>query len=212
MSDERDALAECVQKLLWRLKNNLSASVLISGEPGTGKSTLAMNIGAMAGYLTGEEWPWKKAIAYSGEQYLTSLKMLPEYSTVILNEAGEDLFNRDWQQKIAKAISRSQQNDRVYRKIKLFVVPYAAMIDVNIVRTAHYRMHCSTLGARRLVEVWEAMPAPVFQKLNKPYYVQIIRGYAFAKMPERVYTEYLKLDYGMKERMNEKYRRQVATG
>ena len=54
------------------------------------------------------------------------------------------------------------------------------------------------------------MPAPVFQKRDKPYYVQIIRAYAFSKMPERVYKEYLKLDYGMKERMNEKYRKQVA--
>ena len=49
---ETDALAECVQKLLWRLRNNLSATVLISGEPGTGKSTLAINMGAMGAYLT----------------------------------------------------------------------------------------------------------------------------------------------------------------
>jgi len=208
---ETDALAECVQKLLWRLRNNLSATVLISGEPGTGKSTLAINMGAMGAYLTGQEWPWKKAIAYDGKQYLSCLQQLPEYSTVILNEAGEDLFNRDWQKKTSKAISRSQQNDRVYRKIKLFIVPYASMIDVNIIRTAHYRMHCSTLGSRRLVEVWEGMPAPMFQKHDKPYYKQIFRGYAFSKLPERMYKEYLHLDIGKKEDMNAKYRKQIES-
>lgn len=202
----RDALAETTYEMLARLRNNASCTVVITGEPGAGKSTLAINIGAMAALLTDQHWDWKAAITFDGVGYLKALEELPQYSVVILNEAGEALFNREWQSAEGKNISKTQLTDRVKRKIKIFIIPYNSMLDINIQRSANYFLFCYLRGSRRYTDIYTGKPASnPFVSTSLPFFEKTTAAYGFAKLPSSIYQEYITMDTAAKEDMNAKY-------
>lgn len=207
---EYDPLAETVIMMLLRLKRNLSCTAMITGEPGTGKSTLGIRIGMLAAQLTGVKWAWKPAVTYDGESFLRAVYELPKYSTVILNEAGEALFNREWQKGVNKAISKSQLSDRVYRKLKVFIIPYASMSDINLRRTAHYHFHCQAHGDARHVTIKKAVQPDPDTKYSTPYKRTICQSFVFPPLPGYMYDHYDALDLEAKEAMNEKYRESLT--
>ena len=207
---EYDPLAETVIMMIMRLKRNLSCTAMVTGEPGSGKSTLGIRIGMLAAQLTGVKWAWKPAVTYDGESFLRAVYELPKFSTVILNEAGEALFNREWQAGVNKAISKSQLSDRVYRKLKVFIIPYASMSDINLRRTAHYHFHCQAHGEARHTTITKAVQPDPDTKYSTPYKRTICQSFRFPPLPDYMYDHYDALDLAAKEAMNQKYRESLT--
>ena len=109
-----------------------------------------------------------------------------------------------------KAISKSQLSDRVYRKIKLFIIPYASMSDINLRRTAHYHFHCQAYGDARHVTIKKAVQPDPDTKYATPYKRTICQSFVFPPSPTYMYDHYDALDLEAKEAMNEKYRESLA--
>lgn len=130
MDDPRLSLA--VKKYADRcLKFDLNATVAIVGEPGSGKSSLAVRIGE----LLNEKYGFKfdaDHIFFDLVEFLESTH--EKNSVLIVDEAGVQLFSRNFMTDINKIISYITQTYRFKNSVVILTQPHLRFLD-KVART-----------------------------------------------------------------------------
>jgi hypothetical protein len=127
-----------------RNTNNKNCIIVFTGETGAGKTYSAIdlaekcdeNFGIDNVFLTIEE--------------LIDYIIDKDGGTMVLDDAGVELFSRNWQSKSNKMLSIIAQSFR-YKKINLFfTVPSIGMLEKNAYRLSHYLVDIQGWGHGKL--------------------------------------------------------------
>jgi len=176
-----------------------------------------MWVGFISSKLKAMGWDWREGLAYDGASYLKAVKELPQYSTVIFNEGGEDLFSQEWWEETSRAIIKSQMTDRVFRKLKVIIIPHNLLLNKGIKIGATARIHCFGYHKNfkqikdedrdtRTCSIWWAMERDnPFGKYAEKYYVPMVNYYQFPQLPPTIDKAYGDFDTKQKQKLNEKY-------
>ena len=192
--------------LLKRIDKGLSCTTIITGEPGTGKSTLAINLGMACGWLQNKAWNWKTGVTYAGDDYLSAIESLPRGTTVIMNEGGENLHSHTWYDQVNKAIIKSQMTDRIFKKNKILIIPFNKQMNSSAKAGCCCRIHCYIANGRRYANIlWATTQTSPFNKYADPFYAPLYMRYAFPKLPAKIERSYVKFDMDAKKVLNKKY-------
>jgi len=161
---------------------------LISGNEGTGKSTIAIQD---ALFTSPEDFRknWRWRITYDPEDFLSSVESAPKGASIILDEAGECWFNRDFQTKTNKALAKASMQIRERNLNIILCVPKMYYLDkVAIYR--HRTWVC--VSSPRFIRGKSEFFKPSFKKYGKadiPFW-NIIFEYYFPKLPDKIYLPY----------------------
>lgn len=123
-----------------RIADNRNCIINISGATGSGKSYSAMWIGQQLHEMQNLPPFTAKNVAFKPTQLMDLVNSnLPKGSTIVLDEAGLVIYNRDWQSPINKLLVYVAQSFRYKNLILIMTLPSLGMLD------SHFRalMHLS---------------------------------------------------------------------
>lgn len=201
-----NVLWRTVRLAIQRIKDDRGATILISGEPGSGKSTLGIKIGLAAAEIMEQHWDWKKFIAYDAEAYLGAIQHKQTYSTVILNEAGEVLFKQEWWDKMSRAIVKSQMTDRVNKKLKVLIIPYEKLLSSGILNSINFKVKCYFKRRKRIARFYRAVrPVTPREKYPEPLWQTMMDKFYFRKLVPSIGIPFKEWDEVQKEILSNKY-------
>lgn len=91
------SVQQICNKLHDLIKNDFYGLVVISGDTGTGKSTLGVAIAETVSKLTGVVYTIHKNMTYRREEVFKMISEFPEYSVIHIDELISLLYKRNWQ-------------------------------------------------------------------------------------------------------------------
>lgn len=155
-------------------KRKQNALIVIYGEPGSGKSWLALRLGEI---FEGKRFikHLKKRIIFKPLQFVDLMKTRPPRgSVVIFDEAGCGMYNREWYSQSNKEIIKILQTFRTMGLIVIFTVPHLDYIDTQARKIFQYTIETQKVDHE-----------------NKRTYAKIKR-YKYDSMLEKSYNPYLR--------------------
>jgi len=181
--------------------------VVISGDPGTGKSTFAIWLGYYISLVSGKPWDWREHIHYEGEPFVKAIhRENDQYSLEIMNEGGESFHNLEWYTDIAREMSKATMRDRIFKKPKVVIVPFSPKLAKDIRSAADYKVQNYYYRGSKYARIWEGRrPVAPYQKYPEPFWQEILHRYVFQPLPPTVQGEYDLYDMKAKSDMANKY-------
>jgi len=102
-----DALDMIIDDIRAAQKHGMDKVILLTGEEGLGKSTLAAHIATRLGISSPHE------VSFSGTAFWERLKAAEDYSTVWYDEAARGMYRRDWMEKFQKQLVKALTRIRI---------------------------------------------------------------------------------------------------
>lgn len=96
------------------------------GYEGTGKSTGSIHT---ATRIAGDLFDLNEHVVYDAEELLRLIDDCPRYGSIILDEAGEAAFSREWNSEMNKAIVKGSQQMRDRNLNVIFNLPALELLD-----------------------------------------------------------------------------------
>jgi len=110
----------------WRLMHKFNVLLVITGEPGIGKSDYALQIALHID----RNFTSAQVLADSGKVFKL-IRVLPLGSVIVLDEAAVEFGNVDWMTNFSKMFRIVGITDRVFQKVIILCLPNLNMLDVN---------------------------------------------------------------------------------
>lgn len=203
-----DPLVQFVARQLVGVAQDDPSIIFLNGVPGSGKSTLALTIARINEVLLGREdrWEWPAHVHYEGASYLNAVETLPEFSYVILNEGGEDLFNQEWWKEVSKALVKSFQISRARNIGQIIIIPSEQLANKGIKVQATCKGRTFRRGYTRYCTLWRgSRPVTPVEKYTQPWWDARVSYYRFQALPRDMDAEYKSWDLSAKADLQSRY-------
>jgi len=202
-----DSLLLLAVKIKSKLDNNLPALTVVTGDPGTGKSTLVLQLASYFQWLSGKPWDWRKHTHYDGEPFVKSIhRMNDEYVMEIMNEGGESFHNYEWFSDIAKEMSKATMRARIFKKPYVVIIPFHRKLAVDLRAAADFRIQTYYHRGHRYARIWAGKrPVSAYHKYTEPFWEEQCHKYSFPPLPDKFQKEYDRFDIKAKDELANKY-------
>lgn len=139
-----------------RLRKNKDVAVVITGEPGDGKSTLAVQL-AM---LLDPKFEFKRNVLFDPtiEDMHKAIYGLPKHAPIVIDEAIRVGYKRNWQSSKNKLLNEMLALCRFQNKVLIFCIPHFSTIDKDLQQRLLFWLHIPKTGV-----------AVFFRKSRKPF-------------------------------------------
>jgi len=194
-----------------KLTQDWDTIFIFTGQPPVrvGKTTLALWAAKHFCNYAGLEYNVNEIMTYDGAQFIEKIEGNPEYSPVILDEAGDACNSREWYTDINKAISKALMVSGQYHKALMFCLPSLKLLD----STVKYRMsalfNClAPKNVRGYCKVFTPNQT-LFSRHNNPYFNPFY-DFRFFDLPPRIKEIFQKTEREGKAYLMEKYIEQAG--
>lgn len=224
MTEYNHPLYKAITKRIQSKKQNVL--ILIVGDPGTGKSFLALRLASMLDPTFNEETMRERVVCHA-EQFSNLIAngdddKLNEGAAFIVDEMGASMGNRDWYTIGNKSVSVILQTFRYRRLIMIMTVPNMSFIDVHARKLINFLIETKKIDfASKKVKarVWKIK----FNKVrgdNDPYRIRfrqqdefgetiILDSMWFSRVDIKLAHAYEKYSHEFKQNIVEKAMKQI---
>jgi len=123
-----DSLEYIIRQIEYRRRREFDAVVLVTGDEGAGKSTLAAHIATRFGFSDPEK------VCFSGLELEDALRETPEGGVIWYDEAATGLYKRDAMTAITKRLVKILMECRDKRLVVIMCLPHKALLDIHAER------------------------------------------------------------------------------
>lgn len=138
-----DALDMIIDDIRAAQQHNMDKVILLTGEEGFGKSTLAAHIATRLGMTSPRE------ICWGGAELWEKLKRIDDYGTVWYDEAARGMYRRDWMERFQRRLTKALTQIRIKKLACIICLPHRGLLDSLMERRIGYWGHVVTRGYRR---------------------------------------------------------------
>lgn len=207
------SIDEVLERCKFEIENDMMTMLIVTGEPGGGKSDFVMDIGERWSKLTGTSFSPKKNLCY-GSKGLERLSYdLDPLSLVWLDEGGEAGYNRRGMDEDQVNTIQFFMTNRILNKLYVWCIPKAKRLDLVFMED-----NCQWWFDVRFIDrdtmkrgkVYISYRGDYDQFVSDPWNIKNkwlhekynLRGHdTFAKVDDKRWSEYLKCkDKFMKDR------------
>lgn len=154
--------------IMGRVHTKNNCLLIVEGETGSGKSMTALNLAqAFDPYFSA------KRIAFTGQEFLELLPVVPNKGWAVWDECGVGLSHREWRSQVNTEIIKVVQSFRFKLINVIFTVPSASYIDKVAREMCHYLLRMQARGQ-----------ASVYRIKKSPF-----EGYTFTPFIGTIHTE-----------------------
>ena len=157
------------------------------GYEGTGKSTGSIHT---ARRIAGDLFDVKEHVVYDAEELLRLIDDCPRYGSIILDEAGEAAFSRDWNSEMNKAIVKGSQQMRDRNLNVLFNLPSLELLDSALRRRFRTLVIYEAPKFIRGRSMWHAPSINRYGKKSEPFW-DLHFVYYMRELPPRIREDYV---------------------
>ncbi len=156
------------------------------GDEGTGKSTGSIYYARKVG---GDLFKMDEHICYDPLGFLKLVDTCPRYGVIVVDEAGEAMFNRDFASKFNKAIVKTSQQCRDRNLLIIFNLPSIDLLDAKLIRRCKTYTIYEAPKFKRGKSLWHQPQKRRYDPKQVPWFdLQFI--YWFQDLPPKVRDEY----------------------
>lgn len=217
MDKQLQNLHDLARAIKTVLRSDRDFVLCLSGSTGEGKSTLSLHVAQ----LVDENFSISNNITFSRQETIERIKTLPKYSCVVVDEAINLLFRRDFAKREQKDLLKLLDMCRDRNLCLIFNIPQAWSLDSHILN----RVRC-------WIYVYKRGSALVFQPSENPFsrdpwnralnellvrkgqwrrsknYVSSLR---FNKVPKQTFEKYLKVKTEKKAKLETEPEEEILT-
>lgn len=159
------------------------------GAEGTGKSSLSIHNAMKVGR---ELFVLQEHVIYDPEELLRLIDDAPRYGSIVLDEAGEAAFSRDFNTEMNKAIIKASQQMRDRNLHVIFNLPALELLDSALRRRFKTLVISEAPNFRRGRSLWHVPVIPRYGKKSEPYF-DLQHIYYFKPLPPAIREAYVKI-------------------
>lgn len=157
------------------------------GYEGTGKSTGSIHT---ARRIAGDLFDVNEHVVYDAEELLRLIDDCPRYGSIILDEAGEAAFSREWNTEMNRAIVKGSQQMRDRNLNVLFNLPALELLDSALRRRFRTLVIYEAPQFVRGRSMWHAPSINRYGKKSEPFWdLQFV--YYMRPLPPRLREDYV---------------------
>lgn len=159
------------------------------GYEGTGKSTGSIHT---ARRIAGDLFRIKEHVVYDAEELLRLIDDCPRYGSIILDEAGEAAFSREWNSEMNKAIVKGSQQMRDRNLNVIMNLPSMDLLDSALRRRFRTLVIYEAPRFVRGRSMWHAPVRNRYGKKTDPFW-ELKFVYYMLPLPPAVREEYIRI-------------------
>jgi energy-coupling factor transporter ATP-binding protein EcfA2 len=197
-----------IRDIRARLARNQDARIIVVGESGVGKSTLALDLGEILNpelYVEKIDIAVEKAISFSALQFMDSTT-LPNRSLLDFDEPGQGWFHRQFMSQASQILAQTFIGNRFQQFISVLTVPTLALLDVDAVRLTHYLIKVEKQG---MAVVYRQLPQTFG---GEPFWKTMIDHMPFEKPDTKLWHLYEKKKVAFQTALYAKFRKELVEG
>jgi hypothetical protein len=149
--------------------------VINEGYEGSGKSSGSIWTGH---YVGRENFSISENICYDPDEFLRLVDDVPPYSVIILDEAGEAFYNRNFNSETNKAVAMANQQMRDRNLYVEFNLPAIELLDSALRRRFRTLTIYEDPNFVRGKSMWHVPVRPRYGKKGEPYWDHIFTYYS----------------------------------
>ncbi len=157
------------------------------GYEGTGKSTGSIHT---ARRIAGDLFRIKEHVVYDAEELLRLIDDCPRYGSIILDEAGEAAFSREWNSEMNRAIVKGSQQMRDRNLNVIFNLPALELLDSALRRRFRTLVIDEAPQFVRGRSMWHAPSYNRYGKKSDPFW-DLRFVYYMRPLPPRIREDYV---------------------
>lgn len=187
------------------IRNDFDWWTVNEGYEGTGKSTGAIHT---ARRVAGELFNVKEHVVYDAEELLRLIDDCPRYGCILLDEAGEVAFSRDWNTSVSKAIVKGSQQMRDRNLFVEFNLPSLELLDSGLRRRFRTLVIYEAPKFTRGRSMWHTPSYNRYGRKSDPYW-DLRFVYYMKELPPTIREDYVTLKTQRGKERVQKYLEQV---
>ena len=157
------------------------------GYEGTGKSTGSIHT---ARRIAGDLFDINEHVVYDAEELLRLIDDCPRYGSIILDEAGEAAFSREWNSEMNRAIVKGSQQMRDRNLNVLFNLPALELLDSALRRRFRTLVIYEAPQFIRGRSMWHVPSINRYGKKSEPFW-DLHFVYYMRPLPPRLREDYV---------------------
>jgi len=161
----------------WRTNNKLATNICVTGEPGIGKSYLAMDIARVfEGLYKSSSGAWKqrfqlRQIVFTHSDYMELLLKLRMGKPIVFDEPSYAIGKRDWYQQLQKVLVHTLESQRFLIHPLFFPIINMSLLDKTI-RSYLIQFQIHVLG-RGHAYVYRMSPSQATDKIYREFMCEL---------------------------------------
>lgn len=186
---------EFIRDLKYDLRNDWDRIIVITGQRGVGKSTLALLLVKLVDY----HFKFNR-MAFQPDEIIPIIQGMNAYEGMVMDEGGEIWGRQDWATKVSINITKQFQGDRYRNSIRFVLAPNIFYLNRKAIDMAHYwiKVYSPDNRTRGFAELRLVSEKDYHDK--KLPYAPAIMDIEFCDVPKEISTAYrkYKADQGAK--------------
>lgn len=161
----------------WRTNNKLATNICVTGEPGIGKSYLAMDIGRVfEGLYQSSSGAWKQRlkleqIVFTHSTYMEVVIHLRMGKAIVFDEPSYAIGKRDWYQELQKVLVHTLESQRFLIHPLFFPIINMSLLDKTI-RSYLIQFQIHVIG-RGHAYVYRLKPSQAKEKVYREFMCEL---------------------------------------
>lgn len=188
------------------LKKNRDCRIIITGEPGVGKSTLALRIAEILNpevYVRDIEKAVEEGICFTAKEFIKAVRTFLSCSVIIFDEAAQGWYHRQFMSMASMILSKILIGFRFKQFVSILCIPNIELLDADALRLVTFRIEITSQGN---AEVFRVMK----QKFGgAPWNKKVIDHLTFGKPDVKLWNRYEKRKTKFQEDLYDKYGKQL---
>lgn len=178
---------EFIRDLKLDLRNDWDRIIVVTGQRGVGKSTLALLLAKLVDY----NFNFGR-LAFQPDEIIPIIQGMDAYEGMIMDEGGEIWGRQDWATKVSINITKQFQGDRYKNTIRFVLAPNIFYLNRKAIDMAHYwiRVYSPDNRLRGFAEVRMVSEKDYHDK--KLPYAPTFMDLEFCDLPKEIAQEYRK--------------------
>lgn len=170
-----------------RLERKQDARVIIAGEGGVGKSTLALDLGEDLNpdlYVNNIDRAVGVGVSFVGKQFLDGVRTLPSLSVLDFDEPAQGMYHRQFMTEVNMILSKTFIGFRYKKFVSELSVPNIDLLDIDAVKLANYFIWVDSQGHST---VYRILPSRFG---GDPYFKVIVDSMTFRRPGKELWEKY----------------------
>ncbi len=188
-----------------RLERDMDTRIIIAGESGIGKSTLALDIAENIDptFTDNIDLAVKELVTFDIAEYMQAVNSKSAGSVLIMDEAGQAAHHREYMNAINIILSKTMQGFRYKKLVTIYNVPSIDMVDKDARSLVHYLMFVDKRGQAVVYRVISSRFG------GKTIYKKIKDRLNFKKPSVKLWHRYEKKKFKVQQELYEQFAKTI---